>query len=493
MMKSIIRIGIVLFGLLPFIWLSWLSAAPNGERIVSWTAGERSSFITTPLPVERVSDAQKDDRGSFLQLTGEPTYIGVFSPSSAFTQATVTVEFDPHNAFAVELGGLTDLAAYAFDFHALSNRVVESLAWAQLEVTDDNILVFSKANIQATTEDFFDHQPDRSSIVTYRATLPGTYRDSSYTPLNDSQTFNVSLRGSHEYVTYIKNETFSLSVTYQDINRTYGEDAGYIHVVNEDGVVVAGARIDDDGNISENQTYATNTMTISKTGLPEGVYRVELSGTSDIVWRQFVTRQRYMSFKHQLFVADDVGYLAQDRQTSFVTNSKSLAFETLHADSAHVVTLGNEEIAIPSPHTLVRTTIEDQGTMVGKTDAGDVKMSGEGKFALTLSSFFDPDPRSLSVGTDLSDDAVQYLVTSLAPKQTTESGWRAASATFDLASLAQESGAYKFAFSLPGQAVDGEAIDLHRVTIVFQKEKVSIMTAMYEEMRLWYRALRDRL
>ncbi len=494
-MQILGKIFILALACVPFVWLSWVAAAPNGERVVSWTPGEFSSFITSPLPGDRTSDVGRRENGdAFISLTGEPTYIGVFAPSDAFTSATVTVEFDPHDAYAFEIGGLTNVAAYAFDFHALSNSAVESLDWPQLpESETSDLLVFAKQSAKASVQDFLDHPPARTAIVTYRASLPGTYRESSYTPLNGSQTFDVSLRGSHEYVTYIKDETFRLSATYQDINRTYGADEGYIRVYNETGAMVASSAILDDDNTSENQVYATKTASLFVDRLPEGVYRVELSGTSDIVWRKFTTSQRYMAFKNRLFVADDVGFLVDDRRTSFVTNSKSLVFETLHADSAHEVTLGSDVIEIPLPHTKVRAIIESDGVVAGVTDAGDVKMTGEGKFALSRSSFFDPDARSLTVNTNLDDGTLAYLVADVPPVDVTDDGWRTASATFDLSTLVKEADAYKFALSLPGLVVDEESIDVHRISVAFHKEPISMWTAMWEELRAWKHAIDERL
>jgi hypothetical protein len=479
----------------PIIWLSWIASAPSGERSVSWTPGEFSSFITSPLPGDRVSAVgSREDGDAFVTLTGEPTYIGVFPPSEAFTSAEVSIEFDPHDAYAFEIGGLTNVAAYAFDFRALSNAAIESLTWPQLPGSEgSDVLVFARQSTKASVQDFLNHPPARTAIVTYRATLPGMYRDSSYVPLRGSQTFDVSLRGSHEYVTYLKDEAFRLSVTYQDINRTFGADEGYIRVLNEAGTVMASTAILDDENISEDQTYTTKTATVSGGDWPEGVYRVELSGTSDIVWRTFVTNQRYMAFKNRLFIADDVGYLAQDRQTHFVTNSKSLVFETLHVDSAHGVTLGSEVIEIPLPHTKVRATLDADGVVEGVTDAGDVKMTGEGKFALSRDAFFDPDARSLTAHTNLHDGTLAYLVANVPSVEMTSDGWRTASARFDLSALVKESGAYKFALSLPGLVADGETVDIHRIHVTFRKEPISVWTAVYQELRAWKRAVEHRL
>lgn len=485
---------IVIAAFVPFIWLSWIAAAPGGERTVTWEPGESSPFIQSPLPGERVSEVQQSDRGSFVAVEREPVYMAVFSPSDEFTTATVTMEFDPHDAFAVELGGLTNVAAYAFDFHALSNSKLESLVWNALAQNGDNtMLVFARQSVKASVADFLAHVPVRSSVATYRETLPGTYRDSSYTPLDGSQQFDVSLRGSHEYLTYIKGETFRTSITYQDINRTFGADEGYVRVYNEDGKMMLDKPIVEDGNSTEDQVYSSRTIDLIGANWPEGVYRVELSGTSDIIWRKFVISQRYMSFKNRLFVADDVGYLPVDRKTTFVTNSKSIVLETLHADPAHSVIIGDQTIAIPESHAKEYVSIIDGGLVSGRTSSGDVKMTGEGKFAFSKGSFFDPDPLALTVNTNIDDPSLQYVLANVPPLQMTDEGWRTASADFDLAKLEKEFGAYKFAIGLPGLAVDEESVDLHRVTVTFKKAPISIFTAVKNELRRWRDAVRERL
>ncbi len=495
MKYPIVKCVFVVAAILLFAWLSWISSAPNGERIISWTPEIFSSFIQSPLPADRVSDVQYSDRGSFVTVENEPVYFSVFPPSDDFTSADVSIDFDPHDAFALEVGGMTNLAAYAFDFHALSNSVLEHLQWNVLPNSDSTsaLTVFAKDSVKAAVQDFALHQPSRSSVVTYRATLPGTYRESSYVPLGHEQTFSLSLRGSHEYVTYMKNESFHLALHYQDINRTFGADEGYVRVYDENGTVMLEKSIVDDGDISEDQVYASRNVTLDGANWPEGVYRVELSGTSDIVWRQFVTSQRYMAFKNRMYVGDDVGYLSVDRKTSFVTNSKSIAFETFHADSAHYVALGTSTIDIPQSHVLTRAAISDTGIVAGITDAGDIKMTGEGKFAPSAQAFFDPDPRSLTTQTDLDDPAIRYVYSSLPAPVVNADGWRTASATFPLANLAKESGAYKFALSLPGFSTDAHTVDVHRLTVTFHKEPISLFAAMKLELRRWRDAVYDRL
>lgn len=496
MRNALIKTLIVIAAIAPLVWLSLRAAAPGGERVVTWSPGERSPFVQSLLPAERVSEVKKDWNGdAYVTIQNEPVYFSAFAPSPDFSSVTVDVAFQPRDAFALELGGMTNVAAYAFDFRALSNRAVEQLDWTVLpDLSNDRAtMVFAKDDVRATESDFFKNMPNRAAIATYRITLPGVYREPSYVPLGRAQTFHVSLRGSHEYLTYIKNEPFSLTLTYHDINRTFGEDNGFVRVVNEAGETMREVAIVDDGNSSQDQRYALQTLTIEGRDWSEGVYRVILSGTSDVMWRTIVTTQRYVTFKNRLFIGDDVGYLPEDRITDFLTNSASVTLETFHADSAQHVTIGSQQVLIPKSHEKHSVMIADGGIVQGRTDAGDVKITGDGKFSLSRASFFDPDPRTLTVTTNLDDPAVRYLVASVPPVSVESDGWRRAATTFDLAALEQENGAYKFALSLPGFMADQHTVDIHSINMTFHKAPMSLAEAVVQELRRWRDALRDRL
>jgi hypothetical protein len=289
----------------------------------------------------------------------------------------------------------------------------------------------------------------------------------------------------------VKNETFALDVMYTDVNRTYGADEGAIRVWNEAGEVVAEETIVDDGNISEDQTFSDRTtLSLRVPHLAEGVYRVELSGTSDIFWRSFTTAQRYMTFKSKLYIGDDVGYLPAPRATSFVTNGERVVLETYHADSPQSVTLNGEVVAIPVRHEKVTHDISADGMVVGTTPAGDIKMVTEGKFALTASAFFEPDPVALTAFTNMDD--VDYVYAAVAPVQTVN-GWRKADTTFALSSLQQENGAYKFAISAPSLKELGTSVDVHAIELTFEKPAMTVQQTLHEIASRWYHALADKL
>lgn len=489
-MKSLFaKIIIILVPALALGILAYHDVSPNGERAVRYEMGERSPFVFSPLPSERVSDVVESDAGAYVTMVDEPVYISVEPPGSDYESVRVELAFDPHDQPIVELGGLVDIQAYAFDFRPMANGILERLDWPRVAESQDGMqtVLFAREEVNAAIDDFLAFPPERSAIATYRASLTTPYRMEDYMPLGSTRHVDVSLRGSHEFLTYVKDEDVALSVAYSDVNRTYGADEGAVRIWRHDGTLMAEKVLTDDGNISEDQLSARSTIMLSGEDWDEGVYRVELSGTSDIIWRSIDTSLRYVTFKNRLYIADEVGYRSSERATSFVTNARRLTLETFHAESPDEVTIGEQTVAISQTHTKVTADVGDGELLSGVTPAGDIKMTTEGKFALSADMFFDPDPVGLTPFTDL--DQVSYVYATMAVPSA-EGGWRTADATFDLSSLVVENGAYKFAISTPGLKELGTSVDLHAVEFTFIKPPMSVGGFSEEFARRWWRALK---
>ena len=349
MKDAIIKSVLLVAPLLLVGWLLIRDADPDGVRTVRYTVGNASPYVNSLLPGERVLEVEEDDRGAFQTVVDEPVYFSVEAPGEGYIDVHVAVEFDPNDQPIVELGALTDLRAYAFDFRPMSNAILENLDWSSQSISNNGTLltVFARDEIRASVDDFLNNPPERSAIATYRTTFPTAYRMADYKPLGHTRNLDVSLRGSHEIVTYLDDEDVRFEIKYSDVNRTYGADEVVIRVWNEEGTLMLEDVHQDDGNISEDQTSTSDGAYFFSYGWDEGVYRIELSGTSDIIWRKIDTTLRYVTFKNRLYIGDDVGYLAEPRATSFVTNSSRTTVETFHAESPDELILEGTAYVIP--------------------------------------------------------------------------------------------------------------------------------------------------
>jgi hypothetical protein len=467
---SVRRLNILIWCLpwVLFFVLAWQYFAPTGTRTINYTMGETSPYVQRLLPDTRVSELREQAGDQYLTLLDEPVYFSVTPPPGNYASLQVDVQFDPGGTPILELGGLKDIAAQAFDFRPLANTLLEELSWTRHELTNDQAIFTRDSKVKVDT-DFFIQPPDRSLVATYRTSFPTPYREPGYTPIAREQVFDVSLRGPHELLTYIKSEEFSFSVSYHDVNRTYGSDEGYIKVFNEAGELMLEQQILDDGNIYDNQEPGVaQVFTLTGKAWPEGVYRIVLSGTSDSVWRSLVTRQRYLVVKNRIFIADDVGYLPQPRATSVFTQAPRLTFETSHREGLQLVTANNQSIFIDQVGAKYTRDIAGDGVYEMRSPVGDIKVTGDGKYAFSREAFFDPDPISLTAFTHLEDTPAEYVLATLAPVRYTDA-WRVAGTTFQTTDLVMENGAYKFALSAPGIQDNLGQVKIHKLQVRFMK------------------------
>lgn len=481
-LRAIVFAVIVLapIALAVYLFIAW--TAPTGQREVSYKPGRASAFVQRPLPDERLSPVQQDERGAFIALTDEPVYFSVTPPSGAFTEATVEVAFAPQGTPVLELGGLRDVASQSFDFRPLSNLLLEQLPWTRHSL-EDGLVLFSTEGLPA--EEFFLSPPARSEVATYRAVFLAPYREPGYTPCATQicHTWNVALRGPHEALTYIKNEQFLLNVTYADLNRTFGADEGFVKVFNETGEEMKVTTFADDNNSSADQRQTVKTVSVVGEGWSEGVYRIAFSGTSDIAWRSLATHQRYLVFKNTLYIGDDVGFFAEPRTTHFFTNAKRLVFETAHAEGLQTLRLADQDLVIAETHEKYSYLVPTPGVLHGISPVGDMKITGEGKYALSADAYFDPDPASITAFSDIVSLGVEYVYAHL-PESVERDGWRIASSTFLLSELVQEGGAYKFALSAPGLTTFETAPEIHRITVRFNGESPTVRQMLAN---IWHR------
>lgn len=467
---------------LPFVALgalTWHRLAPSGVFTVSAATTERSPYVNRILPQDR---APLDASGDYLTLIDEPGYFSVNVPDG-YTSVDVTVEYRNHGQPIIELGALTDIFSQSYDLRPLENTVVDALDWQ--EDTVEGVRVLQREDA-VNVNTFLTNPPPLWQIATYHADLPTAYRDAAYVPLGHTQTLDASLRGYHKFATYIKDEAFSFTFGFTDMNRTEGSDAGVVRVWNDQGQPVLEKFFDDDGNTAESQGHeGVQYLTLTGEGWSEGVYTVELSGTSDIFWRTITTPQRFVTFVNRMYIGDDVGYRDGDRRTSFITNAKHFVFETYHADSAEEVTLGGVALQLPESHEKVRYDVAEQGLVAGYTDKGDLFMTGDGLFALTDGSFFNPYPVRMNAYTDLDALNVDYVLTTYEPPTPLGDGWSSATATFDLAHVYQAEGSATFLLSAPGIAERDGKVDVRRITLAYHKQPPTLRD-MARQLRDWF-------
>lgn len=476
----ILLVPIALFGA-----LLWVDIAPGGVREIRVVAGDSSPFVDHFLPRDRLTAVVTNDDGEgYETMIKDPVYFSVHPPMTAFDELEIELAFSLENQPVLEIGPLVDTFSRTFDLRPLEQTQLDILDWPK--ITSGDLTIFARNGDVRNASIFLADPPARSRIATYHATLSDPVILPDYTPTGTMQTTEITLRGDHKYLTYIKNESFYLKAEFWDMNRTTGTDSGAIIVRDASGNAVLSKEFADDGDTREDQEPGPQTVELSGSGLAEGVYSVELKATSDIFWHRLSTTQRYMTFVNEVYLGDEIGYLAATRPVSLVTNAKYFTMETYHGSAVQTVKVGSQDIDIVASHQPFQARIKEQGIVKVTVPKGDLQITGAGKFAFSEAMFFDPEPVRFADDIDLDARGIDYVVAQYTPP-TTDGNWKRASVSFDFEDLKSEDGSVFFALSAPG-IVDREGgVKLHEIIVRFKKEPMSLWSKEF------WKAVRDRL
>src|SRR3989344_1015943 len=238
LLSILLRVLLVLIPAGVFGHLLVQELVPSGTFLVRHAAGERSAFIDRLLP-----DARVVPPGTIVD---EPVTFFAH-PHRSFDTVEAEVWFKNGGAPIVELGALAQGAGEAYDLHPLQNLLIDGSAWDRLD--EDGVVLLQRRPRFSSIDGFLADQPPREQVATSHFSLPKPYRISGYQPSLSTRTIDATLRGPHEFKTYVKGETMAFSFAFMDMNRDEGADAVSIVVFDEDGAAVADTSALDAGNV----------------------------------------------------------------------------------------------------------------------------------------------------------------------------------------------------------------------------------------------------
>lgn len=448
-----------------FLWLLRQELVPSGVFVVRHEVGDASPFVDNLLP-----DSRLDAEGNVVD---DPVFFFAH-PHRHFNAVEAEIWFRNDGAPIVELGALGNEETQAYDLKPLQNRILDRLEWRR--VRDGGTILYQRDAGYDSIEAFLADPPDVSEIATYHASLAKPYMLEGYAPSNDARVIDVSLRGSHEFKTYIKNETLSFDFAYMDMNRDEGADAITLVVTNAAGQPVADARASDDGDVTDG-ARATGLLRVSLSvpNLPEGAYKVQMQSSRDVFWRTITTTQQKAVFLNALFLGDEVGYKSEPGPVAFWTEAKHLSFATRHVEGLQGIVAGasSSMLMIDEPYKRFALEIRENGVVPVVAERGDLEVTADGHVAFSSEMYFNPDPVRLTDQTDLDRLGVNYVLAEyVAPE--TRGDWLVARATFDTSRMVLDEGAWKFAISAPGIRDAGGSIAIKEINMTWTREPFAL-------------------
>ncbi|MBI5794317.1 hypothetical protein HZA87_04545 [Candidatus Uhrbacteria bacterium] len=442
-LTRILQLVIIAIPLLLMGWLATQWLVPSGVFSVGHVVGEPSPFIDELQPGTRVLPP----KDGVQAVIGDPAFFFVH-PHRDFERIVLDVWFQNDSVPIVELGALSAVNPESYTLLPLHNRLIDESTWDRLD--EDGVVLLQREKTYGSLAEFFADPPSRDSVATYRTTFDVPYRLAGYHPTSATVAIDVSLRGRHEFKTYIKDETLHFTFNYMDMNRDDGADVVRATVFNEALQPVAEARADDDNDTSDDAVATgMKSLDLEAFGLPEGVYKVVVDTTRDIFFRRIETSQQKIVFSGSVFVGDEIGYHARAQGAVLYTPSNRLRLQTRHGEGVQTVTSGSTALAIMEPYEWYVLALTGEDLKQVEVPIGDVEIVTDGKIAFSPSQYFNPDPVTLTAFTDLDGSGVDYVLAQYqSPRK--EGEWLVAQVAFDTKGIWTQDGTWKFIFSTPG-------------------------------------------
>jgi hypothetical protein len=450
---------------IPFFILPWLGAVaiigwilihrfpPNGKFVTSTSFSRASAFINPFLPSERVSvPGVQPDNWTGQRITGDPTYMTARIPGP-YEEVEMEIEFRPIHQPLIEFGLVKDAAGLELDLEPLWFEGLMSKAWFEVE----------SGFVRGITTESDLSNGKTQGIATWDATSTLLAIQDPVGPVLETK---MSLRGSHDFYFIPSGENLEVVFELQDVNRKRGNTTAVFRVfrgeeeIKREALGTSGSRDTKMGTVFEHRIFLNN--------LKPGVYRIAFQSDDDVFIRSLKTPSKRWVVGPRLNFGDVVGYATSTPPGHAWTTSRHIVAETFHDEGLQKVQLGPASVNVSRTHEAFRIDRTDTDLKPVELFApnGDVRLIGDGWFALRSDAFFEPKPRRLSDGTDLEKEGVTGVITNFERPEAIGDGWYRVRKRFDIDPTQD---GLRFVLSTPGIASRLGAVDIRNIQLTYTR------------------------
>ena len=446
------------------VFLLWQGIVPSGKINYSRDFEEEneSYFLRKLTPEERVSGIENGAQ----KIIGDPTYFFLRTPRR-FEKAKLSITYkfqetkspigDLVSLSIIEAGVLIDKDNWRFDIKPIENNILDklSLAWERLE--ENGITLLQRSSSASSTKylsvgEFINNPPALNRIAVYNYDQSFDYLISDYSSSTEELLLDKSLRGSFEIYTYLKEENLDYVFTFFDLNKSMGEDSIHVNLYYQDKIIDSFS-LEDDGIVNDDNTKTEeHELKINLASLPEGVYKIEVVASDDIVTKKIKTKQGKIVFKNKLWL-----YEAGVEDLEILTNSQEIRIQTINPGSVQKILVNNIELDINETYKQFSLKTGTSTSIINLSRDGMI-LAGDGFFALENDQLFYPEFRKVDNNLDFNNTDIEYIIADY-NKPVEVGDWKIAEVDFDLSNALREKGQYKFLISIPGLKSDDDIDD----------------------------------
>jgi hypothetical protein len=352
----------------------------------------------------------------------------------------------------VEAGILVDGSLWRYDLKPVENKIIDQLALVWEKKEENGLILLKKTGRDEgskydTISDFLEYPPAREKIAVYNTDIGLDHIIENYQAADKNQTFDVPLRGNYEFYTYIGEidkspENLFFKFKLKDINENEDQDPIGLYIYYNETLIDFRELEDSADNGSKNKIAESREIELSLSGLPEGVYKIELKANNDIITESIETSQSKLSFVGKIWL------FGQDRSAAIYTDSADIQIQTVNPAALQAVKTGNKIYKVEETYKQYSYKLEEKISEIFLEKA-DIILSGNGVFSLSAGSLLNPRPIKAGPGLDIGEEGIDYILAEYNIPSVKEE-WREAIVEFDLSKAYRENGSYGFLFSVPG-------------------------------------------
>ena len=473
LLKNKIRLGLWSIFFILISCLAYRAIAPGGKATYVYDFTKPIYFLSQLTPQERLQTIDNNSQ----TITGDPVYFNLRTLRK-FNQAQVTLKYTIKTDYQqspqclirnknkneaqcpaistpiIEIGPLANKAVWRYNLQPLENFYLDDLTTKWSIVKNNNTILLQRPSVFhfSTLTEFLNNPPQAREIALYNYDLKNKYILPDYVASNEVKDLDFPLRGSYEFYTYIKKENLNFNLALQDSNQHLGSDTidAFLYSGNK---IMEQKHLNDDNNISDDTVAGPEqSILFNQSDLPEGVYKIEIRASSDIITKKITTTQTKLAFINKIQLANN-----SKTAIDFYTNSHKISALTTNPANLQAIQVGGSELKLDQ--TYKQYSLSTNGGVTKITLAkDDIILSGDGLFSFSTNSLITPGFKKVGLDFDPDQEGVNYILAEYSsPLKTGE--WNTASANFDLTSVYREKGQYSFLISIPGLKADDEVDD----------------------------------
>ncbi len=469
-----LRIFLWGFLVLVVVWILLMNVVPSGKIIyINDFSNEYSEFVRKLTPDERVGPVEN----GMQKIFGNPVYFDLRVPRR-FTYAKMIIKYKNNtNLPIMEIGVLMNKKLWQYNLVPLQNKVLDELLKNWLVVRDNDLILLQRPDlsedyIYSSVDDFKKNLPVKEKIALYNIDLDNEYILDNYKSSDKENDLGLALQGAYQFYTYLKDEKLNFIFSFTDLNEHKGSDEIIINLYYQNQIIDS-LSISDDGIVNDKGKQSEiQTIKLTSANLPEGLYKVEISASDDIVTNNIKTSQNKISFINKVWIAN------AENNINLFTDSLKINLQTINPDSLQTIKVANEDLILENTYKQ-KSIITAPGIKKINFEKGGVIVSGNGVFALSESNLINPQYRRVDESIDLDKEGIDYVLARYQPPQQ-NGDWLTSKIEFDLSSAYKEFFKHKFIISIPGLRIEDGMNDY----IEIDKIQVEL-----EGMNLWEKIL----